>query len=86
MKLFRFTFIHGDYDVGQAVVAADSLEEAHMKLQVACAEQAVLRSQGYPTTYHTWSIETLVTDDPNGGGDEPTEIVGDVVFTHGVDG
>lgn len=30
MKLYRFTFIHGDYDVGQAVVAADSLRSRSM--------------------------------------------------------
>jgi hypothetical protein len=84
MTLYRFTFNHGSYDVGQAVVAADSLEEAHSKLTATCAD--LPRDQGYSTQFKEWSMDNLVTHDPNGQGEEPRAINGDVVFTHGVDG
>jgi hypothetical protein len=83
MKLFRFTFVHGNYDVGQAVVMAETMDEAEQKLARACE---VNPPQGYPTSRGRWLMSTVMRVDYNGMRDDPFEIDGDVAFTHGIDG
>jgi len=82
MKFYRFTFIHGNYDVGQAVVAANSWEEADEKLRKHC--KIAHPEQGYPGNAQ-WNYESIKRIDPNNQL-QPMEINDDVVLTYGVDG
>lgn len=84
MKLFRFTFIHGSYDVGQAVVVAETMEEAEHKLAQHC--ESAHPEQGRIVGRQRWLMSTIQRDDPDDCGLDPTEIDGDVALTYGVDG
>ena len=83
LKLFRFTFVHGSYDIGQAVVMAHTMEEAEQKLIEHC--ETAHPEQGSVGTF-PWQMETVVREDPNSTRFEPTEISGDVALCYGVDG
>lgn len=83
MKLYRFTFIHGSYDIGQAVVVANSWEEAEEKLHKHC--EIAHPEQGYPGK-ERWIYETIQRKDPNQQSLNPIEINDDVALTYGVDG
>ena len=83
LKLFRFTFVHGYYDLGQAVVMARTMEEAEQKLTEHC--KTAHPEQG-SVGKDRWLMETVQREDPNGNRFEPTEISGDVALCYGVDG
>lgn len=81
MKLFRFTFIHGSYDIGQAVVVADSWEEAEKKLRRHC--EVAHPEQGREGK-ERWLYETIERRPETGLA--PLEINDEVALTYGVDG
>lgn len=81
MKLYRFTFIHGSYDVGQAVVVADSWSEAEEKLMKYC--ETAHPEQGH-VGKDRWLYETIERRPETDLA--PLEINGDVALTYGVDG
>lgn len=88
MTLYRFTFNRGSYDVGQAVVLADTFEDAKIKLAEACSDYRIAEKQGI-SSYYTWRMEDVVWEDPEPTPtfpQSPLTVYSDVVFTWGVDG
>lgn len=88
MTLFRFTFNRGSYDIGQAVVLADSFPIARAKLAAACTNKQIAESQNV-SPHYPWRMEDVVWEDAEPKtiwSEAPLKVEGDVVFTWGVDG
>lgn len=97
MKLFRFSFGSGYYDIQNAVVMAETMEEAE-KLLVENIESQLAKAplgrdgridcnwtgeNGYSPFYHSVSRMILASTEAK---EPPAEISGPVVYLIGVDG